>query len=199
MRPRFLWRPAMNGVLLILAGLAAIAPRSTLAGGTRRLFSRDGVDVWAVGDGGSTLRSLDGGATWTAGTLGAANLTDVAVQGFHIWIVGSGGVVQRSTDSGGNWSTSTLPGAPGLRAIEMIDATTGFVVGTGGAIFKTSDGLNWTARTSGTTAALNAVRFRNAQDGWAVGDGGMVVRTSNGGTNWSPVVAPTTSDLLGVD
>ena len=36
------------------------------AQGFRALFTRDGIDVWAVGDSAAVWRSLDSGSIWTA-------------------------------------------------------------------------------------------------------------------------------------
>src|SRR5262245_62075525 len=120
MRSKHMYEAHRSVVVALAAWLAAAPLQSALGAGARRLYSRDGVDVWAVGDAGLTLRSLDSGATWTVGNLGTANLSDVAVQGFTVWVTRADGVVQRSSDSGGTWSTTSLPGAPGLRAIEML-------------------------------------------------------------------------------
>src|SRR5215216_4048003 len=41
------------------------------------VFSRDGVDVWAVGAVGAAWRSFDGGNTWTSRTLGPETLRGI--------------------------------------------------------------------------------------------------------------------------
>ena len=56
--PRLFLAGALAGAFLF-AGAAG-------AQGFRAVFSRDGTDVWAVGDAGAVWRSFDGGANWTA-------------------------------------------------------------------------------------------------------------------------------------
>jgi photosystem II stability/assembly factor-like uncharacterized protein len=73
-----------------------------------------------------------------------------------------------------------------LLDVHFIDANTGWVVGYGGTILKTTNGgVTWTPQVSGTTAKLNAVDFYDANHGWVVGDGGIIRATTNGGVTWT--------------
>ena len=90
-------------VTLLLATSASLAS----AQGYNAVFSRDGVDVWAVGDAGRVGRSVDSGASFTTTGLGAVSLRDVAARGFTVLVVSDGGVVWRSTNSGGSWASAT--------------------------------------------------------------------------------------------
>src|SRR5262249_19532996 len=82
---------------LLFLSVFVVAP-SARADFVRALASPDGIDVIAVGDGGQILRSLDGGATWNATTLGTRALTGVAARDHRVLIVGDGGYVWRSYD-----------------------------------------------------------------------------------------------------
>src|SRR5207245_1583881 len=98
------------------------------------------------------------------------------------------------------WALTVVSGAPSLRAIEMVNAQVGYVVGASGTILKTVDGGgSWQGQSSGTVATLNAVRFVDEQDGWAVGDGGTALSTTDGGSSWLPVGLVTPNALLAVD
>jgi photosystem II stability/assembly factor-like uncharacterized protein len=61
--------------------------------------SGNGSTWWVVGDGGTILRSTDGGATWTAGgrqdffDFQAVRMTDE----HNVVVVGMGGVIFRGT------------------------------------------------------------------------------------------------------
>src|SRR5260221_7955921 len=55
---------AITGSLCLLAALVASASRAH-AQGFDALFTRDGIDVWAVGEGGLYWRSFYRGARWT--------------------------------------------------------------------------------------------------------------------------------------
>ena len=185
---------------LSLLSALALAVTTARAGGIQSLYSRDGTDVWAVGDSGVVYRSLDGGARWTSSALGDKALRGVAARGFNVLVVGDSGKVWHSQDSGGAWALSVLPGVPNLFAIDMPSDSIGYIVGSHGAILETSDGGNsWTAEVSGTVANLNALRFSDDLDGWAVGDGGTALRTTDGGVHWNAIAAGAAQALQAVD
>jgi photosystem II stability/assembly factor-like uncharacterized protein len=170
------------------------------AQGYNAVFSADGVDVWAVGNQGSVLRSLDGGATWSASAVGAQSLHAIAARGFTALIAADSGQVWRSLDSGGSWSRTAFPGAPSILALQFPDDSVAFVAGAGGLMFKTANaGRTWSALASGTLAAIRALRFRDARHGWAVGDSGVAMHTDDGGATWRRNVLPTTVTLRSVD
>ena len=57
---------------------------------------------------------------------------------------------------------------------------TGWVVGFGGTILKTSNGgEQWNAVSSGTSKKLSSVFFIDSSTGWVVGDGGTILKTSD--------------------
>ncbi|MEP7028424.1 MAG: YCF48-related protein, partial [Candidatus Eisenbacteria bacterium] len=189
--------------LLLVGPLACVLAfaGAAEAQGFRAVFSRDGTDVWAVGDAGAVWRSFDGGSNWTATPAqGPGVLYGVAARGLNAILVGDNGRVYRSTNSGGAWAMQVLPGAPDLRGIEWPADNAAFAIGGNGAIYFSSDGgQSWAPQTSGTSAKLYGVRFRDASNGWAVGAGGVALRTSNGGALWTTLTTPTTRDLLAVD
>jgi photosystem II stability/assembly factor-like uncharacterized protein len=106
-----------------------------------------------------------------------------------IWHCGDGAI----------WTAQSwgLVGDP--HGVSFPDASHGWVVGGGGAIFATTDGgADWTAQNSGTTAYLSAVSFPDASHGWAVGSGGTILATSDGGATWTAQNSGTTVDLSAV-
>lgn len=78
------------------------------------------------------------------------------------------------------------PGEPyDFQDVHMIDATTGFAVGTRGIIFKTADGgQTWQSLVSPVSVDLHCVFFTGASRGFAVGDNFTVLRTTDGGLSW---------------
>jgi photosystem II stability/assembly factor-like uncharacterized protein len=187
---------------LLLFSLAALdlGVVAARAQGTNALASRDGMDVWAVGDSGRYYRSFDGGASWSFGNLGSRPLRGVVTRGLSIVVVGDSGKIWRSADNGGTWAIRVAAGTPALRAVQMPTDLIGYAVGDGGAIFKTTNGGGtWVPQTSGTAARLFAVRFTSALDGWVAGAGGFVARTTNGGGVWTQVAIGAMQDLFGLD
>ena len=69
----------------------------------------------------------------------------------------------------------------------------GYIVGTNGAILKTTNGgTHWTILSSGTTKWLESVCFTDANTGYTVGYDGIILKTTNGGTNWVALSSGTT-------
>ena len=69
--------------------------------------------------------------------------------------------------------------------ITFPSSTVGYMVGSGGAIYKTEDaGDTWVEQTSPTTLSFFDVFFKSATEGWAVGDNGLIAFTTDG-TNWA--------------
>lgn len=191
-------RPLLRSSLLALCAILTLSTSSAFAQGFNGTHSKDGTDVWAVGDSGRVLRSLDGGSTYAASTVGSFHLRAVAHRGLTVMLVGDGGRVWRSTDNGGNFSELVLGGMR-LRGIAAPTATDAIVVGDGGSIFRSTDGgAVWNPVTSGTSSDLYAVAFSSATDGIAVGDLGTALKTTDGGANWTPVSLGLTARLLAV-
>lgn len=89
---------------------------------------------------------------------------------------------------GDNWHSINTGTSMGLWGIDFISTNTGWVVGEGGVIRRTSnEGLNWTVQNSGTSSILYSVDFLNENFGIAVGDERTILRTTNGGTNWTRI------------
>lgn len=80
-----------------------------------------------------------------------------------------------------------------FRDIEFVNSNTGWAVGTGGIIVKTTTGgLSWVQQNSGTSTDLLSVSFINENTGWAAGGSRNlfalnfyeVIGTTNGGLTW---------------
>jgi len=118
--------------LLLLAAFAVPAH----AQGFNALFTRDGNDVWAVGDSGAVWRSFDSGTNWTRQSyIGSRPLRGVAARGLSAIAVGDSGRVYRSANSGGTWALTVIAGLPDLRGLEWPADNAAFVVGGNGGIW----------------------------------------------------------------
>jgi hypothetical protein len=141
----------------------------------------------AVGAAGTVVNSMDGGLTWTPGTVPSGTTADLrgiaygastAATGASIFVaVGASGTVLTSA-FGSTWSavstaTSTIPTNIDLNAVTY--GTQFVVVGAGGNSFVSTDGVTWIGSSSaGTTSNLNAVA-RGPLTYSAVGDSGANV------------------------
>jgi photosystem II stability/assembly factor-like uncharacterized protein len=83
------------------------------------------------------------------------------------------------------WTALTSPTSNDLRAVCFHDTNTGWIVGAGGDIFKTTDGGDsWIPQSSGVGEILLDISFANTDAGVCVGTGGTLLYTTNGGANW---------------
>ncbi len=157
-------------------------------------------------DGGRTWSSVGGARRWSIASLSAVSPRDV-------WAIGGIGVspatgrfrsgfLVHSSDGGRTWRQQ-LPVARPQQAIDFLNRTTGFGLGTAsdpGAVLSTGDGgATWreVASLAATHAWLSGVSFANRHTGWAAGlQAGakpfacckpLLLRTLDGGRTWKAV------------
>jgi photosystem II stability/assembly factor-like uncharacterized protein len=196
-------------LLMIFAGCAGVALadsawswRDPLPTG-RSLTAVTAIDAntaTLVGDIGTILRTIDGGATWTSQwpdtfyEFNGVSFTDAntgTVVGANYLLTngvppsGEGvGRILRTTDGGATW-TLQVAGGQALFGVSFTDARTGTAVGDSGTILRTTDGgATWKVRSSGTTLPLRGVTFTDANTGTVVGLNGTILRTTDGGATW---------------
>lgn len=135
-------------------------------------FSEEGI-AWAVGDGGTILRSPpdspDYGNNWipVVGGMGV-NLQDIQfINPFEGWIVGNGGTILHTIDGGATWEIETSPTSQNLQSVYFLDAVHGWAVGNNGTILYW-DGSVWAlAVASGVRADQFTHVFMNDEaHGW---------------------------------
>src|SRR3954447_14131523 len=151
------------------------------------------------GDGG-TLKTSDGGATFTAGgpipgteAAGAATTPDTPTDvfftddntGFAVTRGPSGGAVYRTSDGGSTWFQRTTS-AQGLNGVFFPDPAIGYAVGAANTVLKTTDGgETWAPRPvpdDVPASDLMAIRCATPSNCMiATEDGQRVLRTTNGG------------------
>jgi photosystem II stability/assembly factor-like uncharacterized protein len=103
------------------------------------------------------------------------------------WIIGSA-AIYRTSDGGVSWDSAlvSVPASGRLYAIQMLSATRGWVVGSGGVLYSTTDGgVHWTLVPLQTARTLRGVYFADPSRGWAMGDHGTLAATQDSGATWS--------------
>ena len=143
-------------------------------------------NLWAVGEAGTVLKSLDGGVTWARVDAGVdTDLRDVAVVGSNaVWVTGDGGVIRASTDGGATWHDQTSGTNANLKTIAFFDdAQHGIAAGEGGVTLVTADGGDtWQAvHVAGKT--INDI-FVAENKAWMTGEEGHVYFSEDQGASW---------------
>lgn len=83
------------------------------------------------------------------------------------------------------WFSQQSGTSTSLTDVYFISDATGWAIGYGGVIVRTSNGgSNWLTVTSGTTTYLTSLHFINSLTGWVCGDKGVIIKTTDGGISW---------------
>lgn len=143
----------------------------------------------AVGNAGTVLWKQD--EPWARGNGGTGeDFIDVTGLDQVTFFAIAGSTIHRSVNIGRTFEPVFT--APGPLYKVRFAGTTGWAVGAGGRIFKsTNSGMSWVAQNSTTTGDLYAVWALNANEAWAAGVAGKILFTSDGGTTWASVDGPT--------
>lgn len=133
----------------ILQGVSVINAADTTGDDLNRVHGT-GETVYASGENGTTIYSLNRGDTWAACTVApfAAETAGLwVVSDNKVWAVSAGGVVKYSKDRGESWTTVTMPaGATIATGQDIVFATdeVGYILaataGPAGLIYGTFDG-----------------------------------------------------------
>ncbi len=167
-------------------------------------------------------RTDDGGVTWKPLSFSEPTRND-SLLGIHFvdslngWTVGirhgynttpTRNRIYRTTNGGRSWVLQTpsrgLTDAPDvvLNDVFFINQTTGWVVGSEGAIFVTRNGgTTWTKQTTSTKYNLYKMTFLNANVGYVCGgnlEAGIILKTTDGGTTWRRQLVPADGALRGI-
>jgi photosystem II stability/assembly factor-like uncharacterized protein len=178
--------------------------------GSKSFFFADRSRGWIIGDAGLVARTDDSGRSWNVesipfpGAWDDISFSDRA----HGWVVSSATgdntcqqynsqnpghlTVFRTGTGGDTWDGPICVEVPErgngfeYRAnMHFVNATTGWIVSSGGVIRKTSDGgTTWGSQDSGVAVDLHNVFFLNEQTGWIAGQSGTLLSTTDGGLHW---------------
>ena len=162
----------------------------------------DGDTAWAVGNGGTILKTTDGGASWSPQASGTTdNLVGVsAVDADTAWAVGYTSIL-KTDDGGSTWTTQYELANGMLSGVSAADGNHAWAVGgttpypgEGLILFTGDGGSNWSLQPSaaffGYYLAVCAV---DADNVWASGGppatyyGSWISKTSDGGATWTPM------------
>lgn len=148
---------------------------------------------YAVGDAGRVLKSVDGGATWSAQSSG----TGQSLNGIHFANPTTGmavgdGVVLTTTNGGSTWTATTI--AWTLNDVCSPDGTTWLACGTDGTVVVSTDlGINWTDRSLPLQPYCYRMTANSAQRLFVAAENGEIYVTQDQGLLWEHVTLPSGS------
>ena len=137
---------------------------------------------WAVGEGGSIVKSTDGGETWITKEIGTTNdLNCVKFYNSNLGMcVGNAGTVLLSTDGGETWVSQNVGTAEALTSVSFTNSSKVWITGSNGTILNTTDlGTNWTYYNGVTENDITSLSFLNENTGWIGGENGTMFRYQN--------------------
>lgn len=179
----------------------------------------DANNAIAVAEGGSTMRTTNGGDNWMISNFFTGNAdfslnrikyiapnTAIATGFNNLTPTDGTGGIFKTTDGGNSWVHVYVAATSMLFGISFTDNNTGTVVGmsqSGSDIFsvilKTTDGGNtWIPQANSFTVELSSIYFSDLNNGTIVGGQGKIFRTINGGMNWAEQTSPTIQSLRDV-
>jgi photosystem II stability/assembly factor-like uncharacterized protein/serine/threonine protein kinase len=156
-------------------------------------------ELYAIGDFGRVLRSVDSGATWEI----LETNTDVWLNG--VWVSpertifasGADGNILRYRDN--KWETLQSNTTDQLYAITSVGPNTLLTVGAFGTILRsTNNGRSWDIIRSGTSTELRDVWSDKAGLVVIVGVEGTILRSKDAGLTWEMKTAPNKKPLFSV-
>lgn len=187
----------MNRIISIIIICFLYSINTVYSQGFHSVFSKDGNNVWAVGNNGQVFYSANSGYSWNANYVGSTRYNSVFAVNQKIIIAGDNGTVQLSTNGGASWTASAIS-AQNLNSVFFTDENNGWIAGNSGSIFRTTNGgLNWSVQTSPVSEDLNSIKFVNSSNGVACGNNGKVIYWN--GSVWNQYSTTVTKNLLSVD
>ncbi len=167
----------------------------------------DANTTYVCGNGGTILKTTNGGSTWQAQVSGTSqDLYSIDFTDTNNGVaVGNGGTLLRTTNGGNTWLPINIT-TNYLRCIYFYDANTGYatggVNGSGayGQIFKTTNGgATWVAQTIISNNIIYAIKFTDALTGYACDYTGTIFKTINAGVSWQAQNSGTANPLVTID
>lgn len=146
--------------------------------------------------------TADGGNSWSQQDYATA-INAVCYADSNTALAVGFGVIYRSVDKGATFAPLDVRGDNFL-SCSFPTATTGYVIGYEGLIYKTTDGGNSFSKIRKGNAPFahreyfRRIAFWDENTGYIIGDGGIMYRTTNGGDSWAKVESFTSSNLRSI-
>jgi len=150
---------------------------------------------WVCGDGGTILKTTNGGINWFMQNSGVPNKP---LYGIHpvnenvVYCVGWWETILKTTNGGNNWlilRNGTQGSTPSFFELFFLNENTGWLLKTEYVLKTTNGGISFDS-TYTLFTYLKDIYFKDASNGILCGDGALIMKTTNGGVNWVQVPVP---------
>jgi photosystem II stability/assembly factor-like uncharacterized protein len=166
----------------------------------------DANTLFAIGQGGTVMKSTDAGVHWTIQNTGNTKLLRRAKflqKGKIGFASGANSTLIKTTDGGENWQKLTINQNTDIYAMDFPDEHTGFVAGNPGyRIYKTVDGGSiWSQSDSMNLSSISVIKFpfdnlTGFTSGYQSGtSNGVIYKTIDGGVTWIKKSVPVGSEI----
>ena len=146
---------------------------------------------WAVGDGGTILKTTNGGTNWNIVPSPAVGkpLSSIHIVDSNVcYVVGWFETIIKTTDGGDSWiviRNNSWGFGSSYDAVFFIDENTGWIAGSGQKILRTTNGGDSITTDYLFADNLKDMYFKDAQTGIVAGSSlGGTFKTTNGGLSW---------------
>lgn len=168
----------------------------------KRVYFRNELKGWIVGEAGTIYSTNDRGQTWhkqnakTKHDLIQIQFAD-ALSGWVIGVSSEGKAKERvfltTRDGGETWRLIPSPESPTIRAFSFVNDFLGWAIDREDNIVRTIDGgQTWDLCRLGGQDAWEDIYFINESEGWVAGDG--IAHTRDGGATWEYQMLPVNRD-----
>ncbi len=161
----------------------------------------DNNNGYAVGTGGTILKTTNAGLTWTQLSSGTTtDLLSVHFENANLgYVSGNNGIILKTTNGGNTWLPQTSGTGQWLRSVFFTSADTGYVVGGFATARKTvNGGSTYSGLNTGQPNSFVNTFFTSQNVGYAVGFAGTIRKTTDGGINWTGLPSGTINELSAV-
>ena len=141
-------------------------------------------EIWAFGEGGVVLGSLDGGLSWNFANVITSSELSMSDSGFgSILAASSDGTVIIKYESAHQWADISFEiGEESITGVSLIRNDSAVAVGSNGSIWK-YESQTWNDYSVSGVDLLD-VSFLDSERGIAVGEDGAILFSDDGGVTW---------------
>jgi photosystem II stability/assembly factor-like uncharacterized protein len=150
----------------------------------------DTLNAWAVGGGGTLIKTENGGFDWVqvplpvTGKLNDIKFTDPKTA----YVFGDRGIVVKSTDGGVTWNLIDPGTTTDLNRCFFISPDECWVAGDEVILYSEDAGDSWSIVLEELPAPMNSLFFIDQDSGFIVGNFGHVLATYDKGLTWDTII-----------